>query len=79
MTRKWGDMIFGDLNFSMKCLTLVSSALSMRIIIDTIRSLSTRIIIDIIWPLSMRIIDLNPNLKGFWLEVISTSSIWFHI
>ena len=40
--RKCGDMIFCNLKFRMKYLTLVSSALSTGIIVDTIRPLSTR-------------------------------------
>ena len=36
MTRKCGDMIFCDSNFQMKYLTLVSSTLSTRIIVNTI-------------------------------------------
>ena len=36
-----GDMMFCNLKFGMKYLTLVSSALSIGIIVDTIRPLST--------------------------------------
>ena len=48
--RKYGDMMFCNLNFSMKYFTLVSSALSTKIIVDTIRLLSTGIIVDIYIP-----------------------------
>ena len=51
--RKCGDMMFCNLNFEMKYLTLVSSALSTGIIVDTIWPLSTGILVDTIWPLSM--------------------------
>ena len=48
--RKCGDMMFCNLNFLMKYLTLVNSALSMGMIVDTIRPLSTGIIVDIYIP-----------------------------
>ena len=35
ITKKYGDMIFCDLNFHMKYLTLVSLTLSTRIIVNT--------------------------------------------
>ena len=47
---KYGDMMSSDLNFLMKYLTLVSSALSTGIIIYTIRPLSTGIIVDLYIP-----------------------------
>ena len=42
-----GDVMFCELNFEIMFFTLVSSALSTGIIVDTIQSLSTRIIVDI--------------------------------
>ena len=49
--RKCGDMMFCDLNILMKYLTLVSSALSTGMIVDTIWSLSTGKIVDFYIPL----------------------------
>ena len=49
--RKCGDMMFCDLNILMKYLTLVSSALSTGMIVDTIWSLSIGKIVDFYIPL----------------------------
>ena len=49
--RKCGDMMFRDLNILMKYLTLVSSALSTGMIVDTIWPLSTGKIVDFYIPL----------------------------
>ena len=47
---KCGDMMFCNLNFLIKYLTLVNSVLSTGIIVDIIRPLSTRIIVDLYIP-----------------------------
>ena len=48
--RKCGDIMFCGLNICMKYLTLVSSIMSTRIIVNNIRPLSTGIIVDIYIP-----------------------------
>ena len=48
--RKCGDVMFCNLNFLMKYLTLVSSALSTGILVNTIRPLLTGIIVDLYIP-----------------------------
>ena len=45
--RKFRDMMSCDLNFLMKYLTLVSSAMSTGTIVDTIRPLLVGIIVDL--------------------------------
>ena len=42
-----GDVMFCELNFEIMFFTLVSSALSMGIIVDTIQPLLTGIIVDL--------------------------------
>ena len=49
-TKENVEMMFCNLNFCMKYLTLVSSARSTGIIVDTIRPLSMGIIVDLYIP-----------------------------
>ena len=48
--KKCEDMMFCDLEFLMKYSTLVSSTMSTRIIVDTIRPFSTGIIVNLYIP-----------------------------